>query len=397
MLAAAKGLPLTAEAVPLPRALARTLAKDVVAEEDIPAFTRSTVDGYAVRAADTAGAGESIPAFLALAGRVEMGEETPLELAAGACAYVPTGAMLPQGADAVVMVEHCEPFGPDSVAIYEPVSPGRNVIQRGDDARRGEAVLRAGTRIRAQEIGVLAANGITQVPIYAPLRMAIFSTGDELVPPEKPPQTGQVRDVNTAALAAQAQAAGYRVTTTQVLRDEESFIEGAVRSAMAENDIVMLSGGSSQGEKDATARIIGRVASRGVLTHGLALKPGKPTIVGYDDPSRTLFIGLPGHPVSAMMVFEGLLSWLWRQLTVPAESARDFLIEATLERNVPSSPGKETLQLVALREDGGRYLAVPVHGQSGLITRLSMADGYIRIGHNQEGLTKGQPVRVHLL
>ena len=394
MLAAAKGLPLLSESVPLSCALTRTLAQDVTAEEDIPAFTRSTVDGYAVRAADTAGAGESIPAFLALIGKVEMGEDTPLALAAGQCAYVPTGGMLPRDADAVAMVEHCEPFAPDSVAVYDAVSPGRNVIQRGDDAGQGDIVLRQGTRVRAQEIGVLAAAGVVQVPVYVPLRMAILSTGDEIVPPEQTPLMGQVRDVNTAALAAQAQAAGYRVTSAQVLRDVESSIDDAVRSAMAENDIVVLSGGSSQGEKDATARIIGRAASRGVLTHGLAVKPGKPTIVGYDDPSRTLLIGLPGHPVSAMMVFEMLLSWLWRRLT---GDTRTFLVEAVLEHNVPGSPGKETLQLVTLREDGGRYLAVPVRGQSGLITRLSMADGYVRIGHNHEGLTKGQSVRVHLL
>ena len=245
MLAAVKGLPLQVETVPLSRALARTLVENVTAQEDIPAFTRSTVDGYAVRAADTAGAGESIPAFLTLTGRVEMGEETPLDLAAGQCAYVPTGGMLPLNADAVVMVEYCEPFAPNNVAIYEAVSPGRNVIQRGDDARRGETVLRAGTRIRAQEIGVLAAAGITQVPVYAPLRMAILSTGDELVSPGEAPLTGQVRDVNTAALTAQAETAGYRVTNTLVLRDEESLIYEAVRSSMAENDIVLLSGGSS--------------------------------------------------------------------------------------------------------------------------------------------------------
>lgn len=394
MLAALADFQLTVQPLPLLQALGLTLAEDMIAQEDIPGFTRSTVDGYAVRAADTAGAGEAIPAFLSLVGSVEMGQDTALTISAGQCAYVPTGGILPQGADAMVMVEYCERFDASGLAVYTAVAPGRNLTLRGDDATAGALLLRQGTRIRAQEIGVLAAAGFATVPTYKPLRLAIISTGDELVPPQQTPKVGEIRDVNTLALSAQALAAGYDVTHTAVVKDHEHLISEAVRQAMPNNDIVVVSGGSSQGEKDATARIIDSIASQGVFTHGLALKPGKPTIIGYDKPSQTLLLGLPGHPVSAMMVFELMLGWLWRRLT---GNRRQFRVEAVLERNIPGAPGKDTLQLVALHEEQDHYLAVPVWGKSGLISRLALADGYVVIDHNQEGLLAGTSVPVHLI
>ena len=408
------------------------LAEDLSAKGDIPGFDRSTVDGYAVRAADTAGAGESIPAFLHIVGSVEMGEAAPVAVGAGECVYVPTGGMLPEGADAVVMVEYCERFaGGDGtvnndiscdgtvnhdisgdgtvnndiscdgiaggdIAVYESVSAGRNLVRRGDDAADGDRLFCRGTLLRPQEIGVLAAAGITCVPVYQPFRMTIISTGDELVPPEQTPGPGQVRDLNTAALRAQAERAGFHIVNTLVLRDDETLLTNALEEVVqgGGSDIVLISGGSSQGEKDMTAQIIGKFAEQGLLTHGLAIKPGKPTILAYNEAHGCLLVGLPGHPVSAMLVFETLLVWLWRTLT---GQRFPLPIEAVIDQNTPGDPGKQTLQLVRLEQTDHGYMAKPVLGKSGLITRLAQSDGYMVIGQNREGVVKGETVQVYLL
>jgi len=381
--------------LPFDEAVGRVLACDAACKESIPAFDRSTVDGYAVVAQDTAGAGESMPVILTLAGSVEMGVPCLASIQPGQCVLVPTGGMLPEGADAMVMVEHTEPFA-SGVAIYDAVASGENVTKAGDDAQAGDVLLTRGVRLHAAEIGVLAAAGIMEVEVFEPLRMTIISTGDELIEPGVQPELGQVRDINTSALAAQAQAAGFEVVATHVCIDEEFLLEQCVANAMNDSDFVVVSGGSSQGEKDATARIIDRLASEGVLTHGLAIKPGKPTIIGADIPSRTILVGLPGHPVSAMMVFEMLLAWLAREFT---GSAHPLPVPVVLTHNVPASPGKETLQLVKLVADDEQTSvhATPVWAKSGLITRLAAADAFIRIEHDREGLRAGETVFAHRL
>lgn len=370
--------------------IGRILARDALAAQDLPGFRRSTVDGYAVRSADTAGAGESCPAFLTPAGQVEMGRAAELTLHPGQCAYVPTGGEIPAGADAVVMVEYCDCFA-GGVAVCSPVSPGRNVVAADEDAAAGTVVLPRGTRIGAREVGVLAALGITSPTVYAPLTAAILSTGDELIPPVQSPGPGQVRDINTYAIAALARQSGLRVVQTQLLPDAEDALEAAAAAAMAAADLVLISGGSSQGRQDRTADVIQRLASRGVLTHGLAIKPGKPTILGWDDPSRSLLVGLPGHPVSAFLVFRLLIGQTLQTLTgQPAPPA----LTARLTDNVPAAEGKTTLQLVSLRDDGTGYSASPIFGASGLITRLTRADGYLEIPRDSEGLRAGSVVRV---
>ena len=374
------------------RVLARVLAKDVCASGDIPGFRRSTVDGYAVVAADTAGAGEAIPVFLKLAGSVSMGKPADLSIQRGECAYVPTGGMLPDGADAVVMVEYTEASG-GSIAVYEAAAPGAGTAEAGEDLRKGEPFLRRGTLLRPQEAGALAAAGITRLELFAPLSLTLISTGDELVPPEQEPRPGEIRDINTRALRALAIKRGYHVVSACVLPDDESRIEKALTDAMALSDVVVISGGSSQGEKDLTARIMDRAARPGVFTHGLAIKPGKPTILGWDEESKTLLAGLPGHPVSAMMVFELLLGWLAHRLF---ERPLPFPIPARISCNVPGSPGRTLCQPVILRLGDGGYSAEPVFGKSGMITTLTRADGYIIIDLNREGLKKDEPVLVHL-
>jgi len=393
LLERAKKRGLSVDHVPLDDALGRILAEDVFTTGDIPAFRRSTVDGYAVVSPDTAAAGDSIPVFLKLKGRVEMGRTADFSIVSGECAEVPTGAMLPGGADAVIMCEYAEMFGTDGVALGKGAHYGENVILPGEDAKAGDNLLRRGVKLLPQDIGALAAAGITFVPVFAPIRTVILSTGDELIPPNETPAPGQVRDINTYALAALARKHGVIVTNAAVLPDDQALIEEAVSSSMDKNDIVVISGGSSKGTKDLTKDVFDRLASPGVFVHGIALKPGKPTILGCDDKSCTLLIGLPGHPVSAMIVFELLIGWLLRELT---GSPAPLPIPAKLSCNIASSPGKLCCWPCRLTQNGGEYTAEPVFGKSGLITTLTQADGYFTVERNAEGLATGSDVMVYL-
>lgn len=379
--------------VPISEAMGKVLAQDIFSPCDIPPFRRSSVDGYAVLSGDTAAAGDSIPVMLFVKGQVEMGLPATFTIGHGECAEVPTGGMLPDGADAVVMVEHSEPFGESDIAFYSGVSYGENAVRAGEDAEAGALLLRCGKRLLPQDIGALAAAGFTEVPVFTLPRLSVISTGDELVPPEKTPEMGQVRDINTPAIRALAQKKGFSVVGTSVLPDEPSILEQALRAAMEISDIVVVSGGSSRGKKDATASLIGKVSSPGVFTHGLAVKPGKPTIIGFDEPSHTLLVGLPGHPVSAMIVFELLLGWLIQELT---GNLGLCAIPAQISCNVASSPGKLTCWPVKLTSAEGRYAAEPIFGKSGLITTLTQADGYFTVDRDTEGLATGQIVQVHL-
>jgi len=392
-----KSWPLETETISLDEALdagvSRILAKDLYVSADVPGFRRATVDGYAVVAADTAGAGEAIPVFLKQAGSVSMGKSADFSIHPGECAYVPTGGMLPDGADAVVMVEYCE-ASDLNVAVYEAAAPGTGMAEAGEDLRKGELLLRRGTLIRPQEAGALAAAGIMNLLVFVPLIISLISTGDELVPPEEEPDAGEIRDINSYALKALAVTRGYRVVSVQVLPDDEERLESALRESAASSDVIVVSGGSSQGEKDKTAAAIGRVAKPGVFTHGLSLKPGKPTILGWDEESQTVFAGLPGHPVAAMMVFELLFGWLHDKIFLRPSP---FPLPARISCNVPGSPGRAVCQPVILHLEEGNYIAEPVFGKSGMITTLTRADGYILIDMNKEGLKKGEPVLVQLM
>lgn len=381
------------ETAPLNGAPGRILCGDIRAADDIPAFNRATVDGYAVAAKDTAAAGESMPVFLTLRERIEMGKPAKNILKSGECAEIPTGGMVPEGADAVVMLEYSEPFGEDGIALYQNAANGAGMVKKGSDAKKGDLLLRRGRKILPQDIGALAAAGVTSVPVYSTPKLAVISTGDELVPPDTVPQSGQVRDINTYALKSLAEKNGFAVTHTAVLPDDEATLEQAIRASLTECDIIAVSGGSSQGKKDATRKIIDRVTNGGVFTHGLAVKPGKPTILGYEAATRTLLAGLPGHPVSAMMVFELLLCRLFRELT---GAVRPPAIPARLTCNVASSPGKLTCWPAVLKPDEYGYTAEPVFGKSGLITTLTRADGYFSVERGREGLNAGELVTVHL-
>lgn len=382
------------ELISIDCASGKILAEDVMSGGDIPSFYRSSVDGYAVRSADTAGASETIPVLLTIIDEVTMGTAALKKVENGTCVYVPTGAMVPEGADAVVMVEYCEAFGASETAVYQAVPFGKSVVTPGDDVKKGKLLLRRGTKLRAAHIGAMAAAGVSLVSVYKPWRVAVFSTGDELVSPESNPMPGQVRDINTWTLTAAAQAAGFEIFMKRVLPDQEDIITSAVKEAMDSCDLVLISGGSSQGKKDLTCDILNTVSGGGVFTHGLALKPGKPTILGFDEKTGTLLAGLPGHPAAALTVFLLLIGQLWRKLTGQREPLGT---EAVMECGLASEAGKTTCLLVRLEKRDEILTACPILGKSGLITTMTEADGYVLVDMNQEGVKKGEKVTVYPL
>lgn len=386
--------PFGTERLGLAEAAGRVLAEDVTAAADIPAFARSTVDGYAVRSDDTHGCTESIPAFLDILEEIQIGRPAACRVTPGACAYVPTGGMLPEGADAVVMAEFCENLDERTVAVGSPAAAGENVIQAGEDIRADQPLLSRGTRLGAARIGALSAAGVAEVSVAKPPAVWVLSTGDELVQPGRPLKPGQVYDINAYAVAAAAEKLGFAVTCTRTLPDSYEEIRGAVREGMIKADIVILSGGSSKGKKDMTGKILDELASPGVFVHGLAVKPGKPTILAWDEPSRTILAGLPGHPAAALMVFQQIFGWYWRQRTGERERPA---AHAALEANLPGAGGKTTFYLVELLESPEGLVARPVLGKSGLITPMAGADGYIRIERDCEGLGRGTTVAVYPL
>lgn len=382
------------EMVSLDCASGRVLARDVISGEMIPSFYRSSVDGYAVRSADTAGASETIPVLLTIIEEVAIGTAAHKKVESGTCVYVPTGGMVPEGADAVVMVEYCETFGASQTAVYQAVSFGKSVVIPGEDVKNGQSLLFRGTRLKPAHIGALAAAGVSTVPVYKPWRVAVLSTGDELVSLEREPAPGQVRDINTWTLTAAAEAAGFEVIIKKVLPDREELITAAVKEAMDCCDLVFISGGSSQGKKDLTCDILNKVSGGGVFTHGLALKPGKPTILGYDEKTGTILAGLPGHPAAALTVFLLLIGKLFRKLTGQPEKPG---MQAVMECGLASEPGKTTCLLVRLECREGSLTACPILGKSGLITTMAAADGYVLVDMNREGLKMGERVTVYPL
>lgn len=366
-------------------ALYRVLARDVSADIDIPGFDRSTVDGYAVAAADTTGASEAIPAMLQCLGRIGMGSTDAGSISPGSCRYVPTGGALPRGADAVVMIEHAELIG-DDVLVHRPVAPGENVVFRGEDFRAGAVVLERGRVLSPRDIGVAAAVGADRVSVVTPPVVGIISTGNELVPATGVPGPGEVRDANSYLAGAFVAERGCRPVSFGIVRDEREALKNAVSSALDRCDAVLVSGGSSKDERDNTAAVIADLGE--VLVHGIAIAPGKPTIIGTARGKPV--IGLPGHPASAFVVLVAIVDHLLAAMRTTAVSRRT--LRARLTQNVPSTRGREDYIRVRVR-DGE---AVPVFGKSGLLNTLVQSEGLVRIPATSEGLEVGEEVEVIL-
>lgn len=381
------------ETIPTPMALNRVLADAPVSPIDSPGFDRSAMDGYAVKAADTYGASDTLPAYLNVVGHINMGEVPTLAIGQGDTAVIHTGAMLPNGADAVVMVERTQPVTDEEIEVLAPVAVGENVIKLGEDVRKDSEVLAKGHRIRPQDIGGLLAVGITEVNVYKCPKIAILSSGDELVDASETPELGQIRDINSYMLAALCESLGAEVTRLGIARDTlESFLSLAQKGFQA-YDMLIMSAGSSVSVRDLTQEVINQLGEPGVLQHGLAVKPGKPTIIAACGGKPV--IGLPGNPVSAMLVA--------RQIVIPTihyligeEIKPTSTVSATLTQNIASTSGREDSVPVRLIATENGYQAEPIWGKSNLIYTLLKADGLVHVPLNTSGYKAGTTVEVIL-
>ena len=380
--------------VSLMEAVNRVLAKDIISKENVPGFHRSTVDGYAVKAANTYGSSESLPSFFTIVKEVEMGVSADFEIQEGEASYVPTGGMLPKGADAMVMIEDVEVVG-DLLNVFEQVAPRENVIFQGEDVKEGEVVLKKGHRLRPQDLGALASIGVTKVPVFPKLKVGILSTGDEIVPPDTEVlEVGKVRDINGISVSAYVQALGAEVIYGGIVEDQcEAYLHKS-KELFEQVDFLILSGGSSMGTKDFSSKVMNNLGDPGVLVHGVAIKPGKPTIIANANGKPVM--GLPGHPVSAMVLFDLFGKQIMNQLHGVTENPFVKQMKARLARNIASQVGRTDFVRVQLeiREDG--LWANPVYGKSGLITNLVKSDGMIEIPQFKEGVTEGEYVNVIL-
>jgi molybdopterin molybdotransferase len=393
-LAAIPAKDIRTEILPSQEALGRVLAQDVRAPHSLPPFARSTVDGYAVRARDTFGASPSLPAYLRLVGEVRMGVEADCEVGVMQAAKVHTGGMIPADADAVVMLEDTQQAHEDELEILKAVASGNNVLVAGEDVEQGDLVLETGIQLRAQEIGGLMALGITKIAVACKPTVGILSTGDEVIAPDQEQGPGQVRDVNSYTLSALVERSGGHARRFGIIPDRFEALLTAARLALQECDLVVITAGSSVSTRDMTADVIAELGAPGVLVHGISIKPGKPTILAVADGRP--FIGLPGNPVSALVVAGLFVTPVVRRLLglqgpawIPERSAR-------MAVNIASESGREDYLPVALEVTPEGLLAQPIYGRSNLIFTLVRADGLVRIAPEATGLAAGEPVRVQM-
>lgn len=386
-------------------ALRRVLAQDATAPHDLPTFVRSTVDGYAVSAADTHGASTGMPAYLDVVAEAPMGQLVEFVLGPGQAALVHTGGMVPRGADAVVMIEQTHRAGgpmfggkalqpgfePYALEVYRPVASGDACIYPGEDVATGDVVLEAGHTLRPQDIGGLLAIGITEVLVAQKPRVGLVSQGDEVVPPDREPGPGQVRDINSYALAGLVQETGGIPQNYPIAPDTEVGLDAVVQQAYRESDIVVVTAGSSVSYRDLTAGAINKLGSPGVLVHGVAIRPGKPTILALCD-GKPVF-GLPGNPVSCINIFKVFVIPAIR-LMLGARPPRQHVVRARLARNIPAASGRADFVRVRLEERQGETWAVPVFGKSNLIFTLVRSEGVVEVPLNSNGIPAGDGVSV---
>ncbi|MGB6454722.1 MAG: gephyrin-like molybdotransferase Glp [Streptosporangiaceae bacterium] len=380
-----------AETVPVVAALGRVPVESVSAPHPLPGFARSTVDGYAVRAADTYGVSEGLPGYLQVTGAVLMGTEPDVTVGLGTAVSMPTGGVLPAGADAVVMVEYTQQAMTGTIEVVRPVAPGEGVVRADEDAAQGAELVPAGRPLRSQDLGMLSAAGITAVPVHARPRVTIFSTGDEVVPPETTVlRAGQVRDATAAALAGLVTESGGEPVSAGIVADDPAALEAALRAALPTSDMIVISAGSSVGARDETAGVVARLGEPGIWCHGLSIKPGKPTLLA--DCEGVPVIGLPGNPRSALVVFRLLGIPLVRLIGGCSTPPPEPTVRVTLARDLPSATGR--LDVVQVQVADGA--AIPVFGLSALLSVLTAADGFLIIPEEATGLDAGTEVDVTL-
>ena len=391
------------ETIAFDEAFGRIPAEALNAPHALPGFARATVDGFAVRAADTYGASEGLPSYLELAGEVRMGHPPEVEVGPGTAAAIATGAPLPSGADAVLKVEHTQSATPELLEVLKPVTPGEGLVRADEDAAPGDELATPGRPLRAHDLGMLAAAGITKLPVYARPRVAIVSTGDELVPADAPSlSSGQVRDATAPALAALIREAGGEPELVGIVPDDRDALTTRLRGLLDPQpsttlgtgadpfDVVVVSAGSSVGSRDETAAAIASLGDPGIWCHGLAFRPGKPTLLA--DCGGVPVIGLPGNPRSALVVFRLIGMPIVRTVGGCTEPPREPHVTAVLARDLPSAAGR--LDVVQVRLSGDR--AEPLFGSSSLLSILTAADGYVVVPESATGLAAGSEVEVTL-
>lgn len=382
------------ETIPVELAAGRILAGDIHAPHPLPEFRRATVDGFALTARSTFSASDGLPVYLNLVGEILMGASPEFSISSDQCASIHTGGMLPAGADAVVMSEYTEMAGPDKVEIFRPVSKGENTLDIGEDVIQGELVIPAGKRLRAAEIGGLTALGFTFVRVVKRPRVAILSSGNEVIPPGAHTDPGQVRDINSYSLSVLAEQVGAVAVRYGISPDDEQALFTRAAEALAACDLLVITAGSSASSRDITVDVLDALGEPGVLVHGVQLRPGKPTILGLADGKPV--IGLPGNPVSALVAARLFVLPVIERLAGVQSSQLKPTIKAILTINVSSQAGREDWIPVKVIDDPEEkvFLAEPVFGRSNLIFTLVRADGLICIPLAANGLEAGQTVDI---
>lgn len=387
--------PVTAtEIVSTDNALGRVLSADVLSGEDLPAFPRSSMDGYALRAEDSFGSTEGLPSYLKVVGEIRMGAAPDITLGPGEAALIHTGGMLPAGATAVVMVENIREVDGTLIEVTRPVARGENVLQVGEDVKAGQLVLAAGTPVRPSSMAVLLGLGITKIEVFSKPRVALISTGDELVPPQDKPLPGQIRNTNMYMLASLIKQAGGMPIKLGIVKDRRQDLVEAAKRGLSEADIVVISAGSSVSTRDMSAEVINSLGEPGVLVHGVAIRPGKPVILGALQ-GKPVF-GLPGNPASALVTFELFVT--------PAIHVRGgykklpgwHSIQARMTRNVASVPGREDYAAVRIVQKDGEMWAEPVFSKSNFLSTMMESDGLVQVPINKSGLAAGDLAMIRL-
>lgn len=383
---------LKVETIPTESALNRITGETIISSEMLPAFSRSTVDGYAVRASDTFGASDTLPAYLLLGPETPMGKPPESSLLVGQASLIHTGGMLPQNADAVVMLEYTQVTGSGELEILRPVGKGENILLPGEDIRVGQEVLASGVRLGPAEIGVLMALGITQVVVVQPPKVGILSSGDEVINPQQNPILGQVRDINSYSLSALIERVGGVPVRYGVIPDQWDDLYQTLRRALQECDAVLITAGSSASTRDLTAKVIQQTGKPGVLVHGVNVRPGKPTILAICDGKAV--IGLPGNPVSALVIGRLFVTPVVQKLSGMMVRPIQPFITARLRINLSSQAGREDWFPARLFKSNDHYEAEPIFYKSNLIFTLAQADGLIYIPADTTGFSAGDFVQV---
>ncbi len=370
-------------------AVNRVISKEIISRENVPEYNRSTVDGYAIISTQSHGATESIPSIMSITGSVSMGVLTSLEVGKSEAVYVPTGAMVPKNADGIIMIEDCEILDERTIGLMKPISTGENIIFKGDDIKSGDLVLNKGKKISHLDIGVLAALGQREIEVYKKPVITIISTGDEIIDIDKEKKDGEIFDINGNVISSLLISSGAALNKKIIVKDDYEKLYNAVLESKEQSDIIIISGGSSVGTLDFTFDVINNLDNSTVHVEGISIKPGKPTIIATSN--NTLVVGLPGHPLSSIIIYKAFIDFYIGLLLKQKINQRTF--KGILKQNVHSSPGKTTYQLIEIEESSSGIEITPIYSKSGMISLLAKAHGYIVIDEHREGIKAGEVVK----